>query len=65
VAAENLEWIGCRAPNTAAYKSLTEDFRGSPILFPPDEVFAKCEPIGYLGDNLPLWTAAWEKVKNA
>jgi spermidine/putrescine transport system substrate-binding protein len=65
VAAENMEWIGYRAPNTAAYKSLTEDFRGSPILFPPDEVFSKCEPIGYLGDKLPLWTAAWEKVKNA
>jgi spermidine/putrescine transport system substrate-binding protein len=65
VAAENMEWIGYRAPNTEAYSHLTEDFRGSAILFPPDEIFAKCEPIGYLGDKLPLWTAAWEKVKSA
>lgn len=65
IAAENMEWIGYRAPNSAAYSHLTEDFRGSAILFPPDELFAKCESIGYLADKLPLWTAAWEKVKNA
>lgn len=64
-AAENMEWIGYRAPNTAAYPHLSEDFRGSPILFPPAALFDKCDPIGYLGDKLPLWTAAWEKVKTA
>jgi spermidine/putrescine transport system substrate-binding protein len=64
-AAENMEWIGYRAPNSAAYSHLSEDFRGSAILFPPDELFAKCESIGYLGDKLPLWAEAWEKVKNA
>jgi spermidine/putrescine transport system substrate-binding protein len=65
VAAENMEWIGYRAPNTAAYAHLSEEFRASEILFPPAELFAKCAPIGYLGDDLPLWTAAWERVKNA
>ena len=63
VAAENMEWIGYRAPNTAAYPFLSEDFRGSAVLFPPDELFAKCEPIGDLGDKLPLWTTEWDKVK--
>jgi spermidine/putrescine transport system substrate-binding protein len=65
VAAENMEWIGYRAPNSAAYSHLSEDFRGSSVLFPPDELFAKCEPIGDLGDQLPLWTAEWDKVKTA
>lgn len=65
VAAENMEWIGYRAPNAGAYSHLSEDFRGSAVLFPPDELFAKCEPIGDLGDNLPLWTAEWDKVKTA
>lgn len=65
VAAENMEWIGYRAPNQAAYVNLSEDFRGSPLLFPPDELFEKCEPIAYLGDKLPLYTAAWDRVKNA
>ncbi len=65
VAAENMEWIGYRAPNSGAYSHLSEDFRGSAVLFPPDELFAKCEPIGDLGDKLPLWTAEWDKVKTA
>ncbi|MEO5913873.1 MAG: spermidine/putrescine ABC transporter substrate-binding protein [Luteolibacter sp.] len=65
VAAENMQWIGYRAPNSGAYAMLTEDFRGSAVLFPPVELFNKCEPIADLGDNLPLWTAEWDKVKTA
>ena len=65
VAAENMEWIGYRAPNQAAYPHLSEDFRGSEILFPPAELFAKCEPLAHLGDALPVFTAAWDRVKNA
>ncbi|WP_265594036.1 spermidine/putrescine ABC transporter substrate-binding protein [Haloferula sp. BvORR071] len=65
VAAKNMEEIGSRSPNSAAYPHLSEDFRGSPLLFPPDELFAKCEPIGDLGDKLPLWTEEWDKVKTA
>ncbi|WP_367873401.1 PotD/PotF family extracellular solute-binding protein [Luteolibacter sp. Populi] len=65
VAARNMEEIGSRSPNSAAYPHLSEDFRGSPLLFPPDALFAKCEPIGDLGDKLPLWSDEWDKVKNA
>ena len=65
MSAKNMEEIGSRSPNSAAYPHLSEDFRGSPLLFPPAELFAKCEPIGDLGDKLPLWTDAWDKVKTA
>ena len=65
VAAENMEWIGYRAPNTAAYPLLSKDFRSSDVLFPPADLFAKCEPIGDLGDKLPLWTGIWDEVKSA
>lgn len=65
VAAENMVWIGYRAPNTKAYTLLSEDFRGSPLLFPPAELFAKCQPIADLGDKLSLWTTEWDKVKTA
>ncbi len=65
VSAKNMEELGSRSPNSAAYPHLSEDFRGSPLLFPPDELFAKCEPIGDLGDKLPLWTEEWDKVKTA
>lgn len=65
VAAENMQTLGYRAPNQAAYALLEEDFRKSPLLFPADDLFAKCEPILDLGDKLPLWTAEWDKVKGA
>ncbi len=65
VAAENMVWIGYRAPNSAAYPLLSEDFRGSAVLFPPAEIFNKCEAIADLDDKLPLWTAEWDKVKTA
>ncbi|MCW1883675.1 spermidine/putrescine ABC transporter substrate-binding protein [Luteolibacter flavescens] len=65
VAASNMEEIGARSPNSAAYENLSEDFRGSEILFPADALFAKCEPIGDLGDSLSLWTSEWDKVKTA
>jgi spermidine/putrescine transport system substrate-binding protein len=63
VAAENMEWIGYRAPNSGAYPHLSEDFRGSGVLFPPPELQARCEPIDDLADKLPLYTAEWDKVK--
>jgi spermidine/putrescine transport system substrate-binding protein len=65
VAAENMEWIGFRAPNSASYPHLTEDFRGSGILFPPAALFAKCEFIDDLGEQLPLWTKEWDRIKNS
>jgi spermidine/putrescine transport system substrate-binding protein len=63
VAAKNMEFIAYRAPNQGAYPLLSEDFRGNEVLFPPDEVFAKCEPIDDLGDALALWSKTWDEVK--
>lgn len=65
VAAENMEWIGFRGPNAGAYPHLSADFRGSEVLFPPDALFAKCEFIGDLGDQLPRWTKEWDRVKGS
>lgn len=63
VAAENMEWIGYRAPNIGALPLLSEEFRANPALFPAPEIFAKWEPLDDLGDNLRLYTEAWDKVK--
>jgi spermidine/putrescine transport system substrate-binding protein len=63
VAAKNMEFIAYRAPNQGAYPLLSEDFRGNEVLFPPEEVFAKCEPIDDLGDALALWSKTWDEVK--
>lgn len=62
-AAKNMEFIAYRAPNQSAYKLLTEDFRGNDVLFPEEEIFAKCEPIDDLGDALALWSKTWDEVK--
>jgi spermidine/putrescine transport system substrate-binding protein len=63
VAAKNMEFIAYRAPNQDAYRLLSEDFRGNEVLFPSEEVFAKCEPIDDLGDALALWSKTWDEVK--
>jgi spermidine/putrescine transport system substrate-binding protein len=63
IAAKNMEYISYRAPNQGAYTLLGEDFRGNEVLFPPDEVFAKCAPIDDLGDARALWSKAWDEVK--
>lgn len=64
-AAANMVFIAYRAPNSSAYKLLSEDFRGNEALFPSPEVFAKCEPIDDLGDALALWSKTWDEVKAA
>lgn len=64
-AAKNMEFIGYRAPNSSAVPLLSEDFRGNPVLFPEDELLAKCVPIDDLGDQLSLWSAAWDVIKSA
>jgi spermidine/putrescine transport system substrate-binding protein len=63
VAAKNMEYIAYRAPNQSAYPMLSEDFRSNEVLFPSEEVFAKCEPIDDLGDALAMWTEMWDAVK--
>jgi spermidine/putrescine transport system substrate-binding protein len=63
VAAENMEEVSYRAPNTAAYALVSEEFRANPVLFPPPEVFAKCQVLDDLGEHLPLWTKTWDEVK--
>lgn len=62
-AAKNMEFIAYRAPNQDAYKLLSEDFRGNEVLFPEEAIFAKMEPIDYLGDALALWSKTWDEVK--
>jgi spermidine/putrescine transport system substrate-binding protein len=63
VAAQNMEYIAYRAPNVAAYKLLSEDFRGNEVLFPDAALFAKLQPIDDLGDALALWSKTWDEVK--
>jgi spermidine/putrescine transport system substrate-binding protein len=58
-----MEYIAYRAPNQSAYAMLSEEFRANEVLFPSEEIFAKCEPIDDLGDALALWSGMWDAVK--
>ncbi len=62
-AAQNMQAITGRSPNSDAYRLLSEDFRGNAALFPDEAVFAKCEIIDDLGDSLALWSKTWDEVK--
>ncbi len=63
VAAENMEWIGYRAPNTEAESLLSEEFHSNKALFPDPVTFSKWEALDDLGDDLRLYSEAWDKVK--
>jgi spermidine/putrescine transport system substrate-binding protein len=65
IAAQNMEFIGYRSPNETSYALLSEDFRGNSILFPSEELLAKCRPIDDLGDSISIWSAAWDEIKSA
>jgi len=65
IAAENMEWIGYRAPNSSAYPLTSDGFRATEVLFPNAELMAKCEVLDDIGDALPMWTAEWDRVKSA
>jgi spermidine/putrescine transport system substrate-binding protein len=63
VAAENMEWIGYRAPNLEAETLVSEEFHANAALFPDAATFAKWEALDDLGDDLRLYSEAWDQVK--
>jgi len=64
-AAKNIQYIGYVMPCSAAYPLLPKELRNNPVFFPPPEIMALGENIEYLGENLRLYTEAWDHVKSA
>lgn len=65
IAKANAEYINYSTPQTEALSLLSEEMRNSPVYNPSQEVIARCETFIDLGDALPLYNAAWEKVRLA
>lgn len=65
IAAENIAFTLFLAPNTGAYKLLSESLRNNPILFPPAEIMEKSEVIRNLGENADIYYNAWDQIKAA
>lgn len=63
VAAENMAANYYRCPNTAAYELLSKELLDNPVIFPAHEFLQKSEIIYDLGENIRLYTEAWDRLK--
>ncbi len=53
-------------PNVAAKKLLEADYVNNPVIFPPEEILAKCESSVYLGEEATrLRDEAWSRIQAA
>lgn len=65
IAAENTDFIGYRAPNKSAYPLMSEEIRNNPAIFLPNDLAARCEIIGDVGEALAIYTRMWDEIKAA
>ena len=61
VGQEIAETISYATPNKAARELTSDDYKNNPVIFPPSDILAKCEPALYLGEEATrvrdeLWT---------
>lgn len=65
IAARNIEYTTYWCPNTPAKALLREqgsDAVDNPIIFIDEETLARGQVIGYVGENLKLYTRMWDQV---
>ena len=66
VGKEIAETIQFPTANKAAKDLMPEDYKSSPVIFPSDEVLAKCEPGLYLGEEATkLRDETWTRIQAA
>lgn len=65
VAAENIEFVYYLCPNLPAYSFVSEEVKGNPAVFLPDDIRVKSEVIRDLGEHNALYTRAWDQIKAA
>ena len=66
IAAENTEYIYYLAPNSSAYKLMSEDIRNEPAIFIDRAVFGKSEMIDDLGAEAnKKYANLWDEIKAA
>lgn len=65
IALKNAEFLESSTPNTAAYELLDEDIKNDPVVYPPEDVVAKCEVFDDLADYMSTYTSIWNAVLNS
>ena len=63
---EIAETIQFATPNKAAKELSAEDYKSNPVIFPPEDVLAKCEPGLYLGEEATkVRDEIWTRIRAA
>ncbi|MDR0198070.1 MAG: spermidine/putrescine ABC transporter substrate-binding protein [Oscillospiraceae bacterium] len=62
VALKNTLYVGYSTPNKEAYKLLDEDWQGSDVYWPDDDVLDRCEVMVDLGAFTQEYDRAWTEV---
>jgi len=65
IALMNAEYLTSMTPNTEAFKNLDEEIKNDPVLYPSDEMLAKCEVFEDLSDYMSTYTSIWNEVVNS
>ena len=63
VAKINTEYIGYSTPNAEALKILDPEYLANSAFNPEDDVVARCEVFGDLGEFTQVYSDAWQEVK--
>ena len=64
VAAENMQFVKFRCPNTEALKMLPEKLKNKPSINPAKALWDAAMPTLDLGADTRLYNAAWDKIKS-
>ena len=65
IALMNAEYLESSTPNTAAFEELDEEIKNDPVIYPSDEMLAKCEVFEDLSDYMSTYTSIWNSVINS
>lgn len=65
IALMNAEYLESSTPNTAAYEELDEEIKNDPVIYPSEDVLAKCEVFDDLADYMSTYTSIWNAVVNS
>ncbi len=65
IALMNAEYLESSTPNTAAWEELDEEIKNDPVIYPSDEMLAKCEVFDDLADYTSTYTEIWNAVINS
>ncbi len=63
-AASNTEWVMSLCPNAPSYEILDPSVRANPAIFPDEEVLARSELLGDVGEAIAIYNQLWEAIKS-